>query len=104
MAMLFLFRLKAFNRNKKSIAIDMKKDAGRDLVLKMAASSDVFVENFRPGVAKRLGVDYETLRALNLRLVYCSVSAYGQEGMMSDRPIRHHAFLPVGGDRAIDEA
>ena len=76
----------AFNRNKKSIAIDMKTDAGRDLVLKMAATSDVFVENFRPGVAKRLGVDYETLRALNPRLVYCSVSAYGQEGMMSDRP------------------
>ena len=76
----------AFNRNKKSIAIDMKTDAGRDLVLKMAASSDVFVENFRPGVAKRLGVDYETLRELNPRLVYCSVSAYGQEGMMSDRP------------------
>ena len=61
----------AFNRNKKSIAIDMKTDAGRDLVLKVAASSDVFVENFRPGVAKRLGVDYETLRELNPRLVYC---------------------------------
>ncbi|MAW54461.1 MAG: formyl-CoA transferase, partial [Rhodospirillaceae bacterium] len=76
----------AFNRNKKSIAIDIKTDAGRDLVLKMAASSDVFVENFRPGVAKRLGVDYETLRELNPRLVYCSVSAYGQEGMMSERP------------------
>ena len=76
----------AFNRNKKSIAIDMKTDAGRDLVLKMAASSDVFVENFRPGVAKRLGVDYGTLRELNPRLVYCSISAYGQEGMMSDRP------------------
>ena len=76
----------SINRNKKSIAIDMKTDAGRDLVLKMAASSDVFVENFRPGVAKRLGVDYETLRELNPRLVYCSISAYGQEGMMSDRP------------------
>lgn len=76
----------AFNRNKKSIAIDMKTDAGRKLVLQMAAASDVFVENFRPGVAKRLGVDYETLRELNPSLVYCSVSAYGQEGIMSDRP------------------
>lgn len=76
----------AFNRNKKSIAVDMKTEAGRDLVLRMAAVSDVFVENFRPGVAKRLGVDYETLCDLNPRLVYCSVSAYGQQGMMSDRP------------------
>ncbi len=76
----------AFNRNKKSIAIDMKSDAGRDLVLKLAAKSDVFVENFRPGVARRLGVGYDTLRELNPSLVYCSVSAYGQEGVMSERP------------------
>ncbi len=66
----------AFNRNKKSIAVDMKSDTGRDIVLKLAAKSDVFVENFRPGVAKRLGVGYDTLRELNPSLVYCSVSAY----------------------------
>ena len=76
----------AFNRNKKSIAIDMKSDAGRDLVLKLAAESNVFVENFRPGVARRLGVGYDTLRKLNPSLVYCSVSANGQEGVMSERP------------------
>ncbi len=76
----------AFNRNKKSVAVDMKSEAGRDLILRLAAVSDVFVENFRPGVTKRLGIDYETLSEKFPRLVYCSVSAYGQEGMMSDRP------------------
>lgn len=76
----------AFNRNKKSIAIDMKTDAGRGLVQRLAAKSDVFIENFRPGVAKRLGVGYDKLRELNASLVYCSVSAYGQNGMMSERP------------------
>ena len=76
----------AFNRNKKSVAVDMKLPAGLDLIMRLAATCDVFVENFRPGVAKRLGVDYETLHAKFPRLVYCSVSAYGQEGMMSGRP------------------
>ena len=76
----------AFNRNKKSIAIDMKAKAGLDLVLRLAATSDVFVENFRPGVTERLGLDYETLHTKFPNLVYCSVSAYGQEGIMSDRP------------------
>ena len=76
----------AFNRNKKSVAVDMKLPAGLDLIMRLVTTCDVFVENFRPGVAKRLGVDYETLHAKFPRLVYCSVSAYGQEGMMSAGP------------------
>ena len=76
----------AFNRNKKSIAIDMKAPAGLDLVHRLAAQSDVLVENFRPGVTARLGVDYATISKLNARLIYCSISAYGQQGMMSARP------------------
>ncbi len=76
----------AFNRNKQSVVIDMKSAAGRGLIHRLAALSDVMVENFRPGVAARLGVDYEAIRAINPRLVYCSISAYGQKGMMSDRP------------------
>lgn len=76
----------AFNRNKKSVAVDMKSEAGRELILRLAAESDVFVENFRPGVTKRLGLDYEALSKKFPKLIYCSISAYGQEGQMSDRP------------------
>ena len=63
----------AFNRNKKSVAVDMKLPAGLDLIMRLAATCDVFVENFRPGVAKRLGVDYEnTAREISAsRLLFC---------------------------------
>lgn len=76
----------AFNRGKKSVALDVRKPEGREIALTLADQADIVVENFRPGVAKRLGIDYETLSARNPRLIYLSVSAYGQEGMNSDRP------------------
>ena len=68
------------NRNKKSVAIDLKASAGRELLLALAEHSDVLIENFRSGVVERLGVDAETVRGRNPRLVYCSVSGYGREG------------------------
>lgn len=71
------------NRNKRSIAIDMKTDAGRKLVLKLAASADVVVESFASGVAKRLGVDAGILRGLNPRLVHCSITGFGTTGPLS---------------------
>lgn len=76
----------AFNRNKKSVAVDMKSAQGLDLIHRLAAVSDVLVENFRPGVMQRLGLDYAAMREKYPRLVYCSVSAYGQTGPMADRP------------------
>ncbi len=76
----------AYNRNKKSIAIDMQSEAGRELINQLAAKSDVMIENFRPGVVKRLGIDYETMKEINPSLVYCSISAYGQSGAMAKRP------------------
>ena len=76
----------AFNRNKKSVAVDMKSERGLALIDALAAKSDVLVENFRPGVTKRLGLDFETVHARHPHLVYCSVSAYGQTGVMSARP------------------
>ncbi|MEM7750691.1 MAG: CoA transferase [Pseudomonadota bacterium] len=76
----------AYNRNKKSIAIDMQSEAGRQLIHQLAAKSDVMIENFRPGVVKRLGIDYEAMKQINPGLVYCSISAYGQTGSMSKRP------------------
>jgi formyl-CoA transferase/CoA:oxalate CoA-transferase len=76
----------AVNRNKRSLAVDLKSDAGRDLVRRLAHSADVLVENFRPGTAARLGLGYEELHSLNPRLVYGSVSGYGHTGPMSQDP------------------
>ena len=68
------------NRNKKSIAVDLKSPRGRDLVLRLAARSDIVVENFRPGVVKKLGIAYEDLQQVNPQLVYASMSGFGQTG------------------------
>ncbi len=73
------------NRNKKSVALDLKSSVGIDLVRDLISKSDVLVENFSSGVMKRLGLDYETCRAINPRLVYCSIAAYSREGAYADR-------------------
>jgi len=72
------------NRNKKSLAVDVKQERGREIVLRLIQSADVFFENFAPGTAGRLGLDYEALRAVNPRLIYCSLSGYGQDGPYRD--------------------
>jgi crotonobetainyl-CoA:carnitine CoA-transferase CaiB-like acyl-CoA transferase len=87
----------AVNRSKSGIAIDMKQPAGREIVLDLARRSDVLVENFRPGVAKRLGLDYETLKAVNPRLVYCSISAWGQTGPYAQRSALDIAVQAMSG-------
>lgn len=76
----------SLNRNKRSLAIDLKSDEGKAVLLDLVKSADVFLQNYRPGVAKRLGVDYETLSALNPRLVYVSMSGYGADGPYVNRP------------------
>jgi formyl-CoA transferase/CoA:oxalate CoA-transferase len=68
------------NRGKKSITLDLKSEEGKDVLYKLTSKSDIFLENFRPGVTTRLGVDYDTLRAINPRLIYCSISSFGQTG------------------------
>jgi crotonobetainyl-CoA:carnitine CoA-transferase CaiB-like acyl-CoA transferase len=73
------------NRNKLGFAVDLKSDAGRQAVLDLAARSDVVIENFRAGVMDRLGLGYETLKALNRGVVYCAVSGYGRSGAFADR-------------------
>lgn len=74
-----------FNRNKKSIFVNLKSEEGREIYCRLVKEMDVVVEGFRPGVAKRLGVDYETTREINPRIVYCSMSGYGQNGPYKDR-------------------
>ena len=68
------------NRNKQSITLNLKSEEGKAIFKQLAAESDVVVEGFRPGVMKRLGLDYETLKELNPRLIYCAVSGFGQDG------------------------
>jgi formyl-CoA transferase len=85
------------NRNKRSITVDLKKPRGRELVADLARVSDVLVENFTPGLIKRFGLDYETLREVNPRLVYCSITAYGQDGPYRDRPGYDMVLSAVGG-------
>ena len=79
------------NAGKRSLACNLKSPEMRDLIQRLAASHDVVVENFRPGVMKRLGLDYETLAAINPRLIYCSISGYGQQGPKAHFP----AYAPV---------
>ena len=76
----------ALNRNKKSVALNLKDDRGRDLFLQLARTADVVLENFRPGTMRDLGIDYETVRPLNPGLVYASASGFGQSGPYSQRP------------------
>jgi crotonobetainyl-CoA:carnitine CoA-transferase CaiB-like acyl-CoA transferase len=74
------------HRNKRGIALNLRSDEGRVILHRLAKQADVLVENFRPDVKRRLGFDYETLNAVNPRLVYCSISAFGQDGPYKDRP------------------
>ncbi|MGZ5961538.1 MAG: CaiB/BaiF CoA transferase family protein, partial [Rhizomicrobium sp.] len=73
------------NRNKASVALDLKTEAGRDVALALAETADVVVENFSTGVMQRLGLDYETVKSRNPRVIYCSISAYGRSGPHADR-------------------
>src|SRR6185312_6134214 len=68
------------NRNKRSIVLDLKTTAGREALLRLAAGADVFVQNFRPGVADRLGVGEEPVRAASPKIVYVSISGFGEKG------------------------
>src|SRR4051812_35326772 len=74
------------NRNKRSVALDLKTDAGRALLLKLVEQADILVENYRPGVVKRLGIDYAACKAVNPRIVYASISGFGQTGPWAGRP------------------
>ena len=73
------------NRNKKSVALDMKQAQGREIFMQLAAKADIVVENFRPGVAKKLGIDYAAVRKINPGIIYASISGFGQTGPYSKK-------------------
>ena len=85
------------NRNKQSIAINLKHPAGQQILHQLAADADVLVEGFRPGVMARLGGDYTTLSQINPRLIYCSLSGFGQDGPYRDLPAHDINYLSIGG-------
>ena len=76
----------AVNRNKKSVAIDIRTTEGRDAIHAMAANADVVIENYRSGVMERYGIGYDDLAKVNSQLIFASVSAYGRDGPLKDRP------------------
>src|SRR6266404_2248770 len=85
------------NRNKRSMTLNMKSPEGQAIFRQLAAGADVIIEGFRPGVMARLGADYETIRALNPRLVYCSLSGFGQDGPYRDYPAHDMNYLSLAG-------
>lgn len=91
-------------RNKRSMVLDLKSDEGRSIFLKMAETADVIVENYRPDVKHRLGIDYETIKAFNRGIVYASISGFGQDGPLSKRPGFDQIAQGMGGLMSITGA
>jgi len=87
----------ALARNKKSIGLNLKSGPGKEIFLRLAQRADVVVEEFRPGVAKRLGIDYETLSARNPRLIYCACTGFGQTGPYRDLVGHDINYIATGG-------
>lgn len=87
----------AVNRNKKSLTLNLKTEAGRCIFMQLARTADVLLEGFRPGVMARLGLDYAALREVNPRLVYCSLSGYGQAGPYHQRAGHDLNYIALGG-------
>jgi crotonobetainyl-CoA:carnitine CoA-transferase CaiB-like acyl-CoA transferase len=85
------------NANKKSVTLDLKTKDGLDALLALVKTADVFVENFRPGTAARLGLSYEAIREARPGIVYCSISAYGQDGPIGHRPAYDHVVQGMCG-------
>src|SRR5215469_4320741 len=92
------------NRGKHSVALDLKNDAGREALLRLAEGADVLVESFRPGTMQRLGLSYETLGARNPRLIYVAITGYGQEGPMAAMAGHDVNYAALGGFLGLNSA
>lgn len=97
-------RFAAFNRNKRSVVIDLKTAGGRDRFVELAATADAVIEGFRPGVMDRLGVGWEVLHASNPRLVLCSMNGFGDDGPYATKPGHDLNFLGLSGFFAVPSA
>lgn len=83
--------------NKRSITLDLKQERGRDILKKLAAGADVLVQNYRPGAFEALGLGYEAMAAINPRLIYCSISAFGQDGVRREQTAYDHVIQATSG-------
>jgi crotonobetainyl-CoA:carnitine CoA-transferase CaiB-like acyl-CoA transferase len=86
-----------WNRGKRSVAVNLKEPAGREVLQRLVKTADVLIQNMRPGVAERLGMDSAALRALNPRLIYCAMTAFGPDGPYRDRPGYDPVLQAMGG-------
>ncbi len=89
------------NRGKKSVALDLKTEEGQEAVRQLASNADVLVEGFRPGVVRRFGADYESLKAINPAVIYCSISGFGQDSPYVDRPGHDIDYMALSGALAM---
>jgi crotonobetainyl-CoA:carnitine CoA-transferase CaiB-like acyl-CoA transferase len=85
------------NRNKKSIVLNLKREKGKEIFHRLSEKADIIIEGFRPGVVSRLGIGYEGISRINERIVYCSLSGYGQNGPYRDRPGHDINYVGLGG-------
>ncbi|MEO3386714.1 CoA transferase [Mesorhizobium sp. CAU 1741] len=85
------------NANKKSVTLNLKSEEGLAIIKRLIEGADVFIENFRPGTIARLGLPFEVVRAINPKIVYCSISAFGQDGELSHRPAYDHVIQGMCG-------
>ena len=90
------------NRGKRSVCLDLKVPIQRDALLRLCDDADVFIETSRPGVARRLGVDFDTMRARNPRIVYCSITAFGQTGPYAGKPAHDLAVEAMAGAVSVN--
>jgi crotonobetainyl-CoA:carnitine CoA-transferase CaiB-like acyl-CoA transferase len=91
------FDFQNLHRNKRSLTLDLKADAGREVFMRLAGTADVVIENFRPGVKHRLGIDYDSVKAINPRIVYGSISGFGQKGPYAERAGLDQIAQGMGG-------
>jgi len=89
--------MNSINRNKEHMSLNLKSDQGKEIFFRLVQKADVVLEGFRPGVVRRLGVDYEALRSVNPQIVYCSISGYGQNGPYRDRVGHDANYLSYAG-------
>lgn len=89
--------LPILNRNKRHICLDLKTDEGKKIFFQLAGEADVIIEGFRPGVVQRLGIDYKAVRAVNPKIIYCSITGYGQSGSYRKRAGHDVNYLSVSG-------